>query len=65
MEIKGSAVRTIPEFIRNQFPDKFNEWMALLPPSSAQLFNNAIKSSDWYPLKDTAVVPTEISIFRS
>ncbi|MBP1669884.1 MAG: hypothetical protein H6Q21_2250 [Bacteroidetes bacterium] len=60
MEIKGSAVRTIPEFVKTRFPEKFNEWFSLLPPPSLGIFSGLIKPSDWYNLHDAAIVPTEI-----
>jgi hypothetical protein len=60
MEIKGSAIRTIPEFVKTKFPGKYNEWFSLLPPSSAEIFNGFIKPSEWYNLQDAAIVPTEI-----
>jgi hypothetical protein len=60
MEIKGSAVRSIPEFIKANFPDKYNEWFSLLPPHSVEIFKGFIKPSEWYNLQDAAVIPTEI-----
>jgi hypothetical protein len=60
MEIKGSAVRTIPEYIRKMFPDRYEEWLSKLPPESKTIFNSNIKTSDWYDLRNAAVVPTEI-----
>ncbi|MBN1413602.1 MAG: hypothetical protein JW973_00770 [Bacteroidales bacterium] len=60
MEIKGSAVRTIPEYIKTKFPDKFREWLSKLPAPSAAIFNASIKPSEWYVMQDAAIVPTEI-----
>jgi hypothetical protein len=60
MEIKGSAVRTIPEFIKTKFPGKYNEWFSMLPPSSSAIFKSLIKPSEWYDLNDAAIVPTEM-----
>ncbi|OFY48742.1 MAG: hypothetical protein A2Y87_07420 [Bacteroidetes bacterium RBG_13_46_8] len=59
MEIKGSAVRTIPEFVKTRFPEKYDEWFSLLPPPSRAIFSGFIKPSDWYNLYDAAVMPTE------
>jgi hypothetical protein len=60
MEIKGSAIRTIPEFVKTRFPEKYNEWFSLLPPSSSRIYNGIIKPSEWYDLHDAVIVPTEI-----
>lgn len=60
MEIKGSAIRTIPEFVKTKFPEKFNEWFSLLPPPSLEIFSGIIKPSGWYDLHDAVIVPTEL-----
>jgi hypothetical protein len=59
MEIKGSAVKTIPEFIRKFHPEKYSDWMELLPESSRQIFAGSVMPSNWYSLQDAAIVPTE------
>jgi hypothetical protein len=60
MEIKGSAIRTIPEFVKTKFPEKFEKWFSLLPKASADIFSGFIKPSEWYNLYDAAIVPTEM-----
>jgi hypothetical protein len=60
MEIKGSAIKTIPEFIKTKFPEKYDEWFSLLPPPSLDIFKGIIKPSEWYDLHNGTVVPTEI-----
>jgi len=60
MEIKGSAIRTIPEFIKAKFPEKYDAWFSLLPPASAAIFSGFIKPSDWDDLHDAAIAPTEV-----
>jgi len=60
MEVKGSVIRTIPEYIRTRFPEKFNEWLSRLPLSSAAIFKGTIKPSEWYTLQDAAIIPTEV-----
>lgn len=60
MQVKGSAVRTIPEFIRNQFPDKYDLWYNSLPAESASIFSSHIRSADWYPMREGIHIPTEL-----
>ena len=60
MEVKGSAVRTVPEFIKSRFPEKYDEWFNALPEESASIYNGFIRSADWYPFHYGVHVPTEI-----
>ena len=60
MEIKGSVVRTIQEYMKTKFPEKFDEWLSQLPSSASAIHKGTIKPSDWYPLHESAVLPTEV-----
>jgi hypothetical protein len=59
MEIKGSAVKSIPEFIKKNHSDKYSNWLSSLPEDSRKIFEGAILPSNWFPLKEAAIVPTE------
>ncbi len=59
MEIKGTAVKSIPDFIRKTHPEKYQALEAL-PESSQKLFKDGILPSNWYPMHDAAEVPTEV-----
>jgi hypothetical protein len=59
MEIKGSAVKSIPDYIRKFHPDKFAAWMESLPDKSKQIFAGGVLPSNWYSLQDAAIIPTE------
>ena len=58
MEVKGSAVSSIPEFVKNRFGSKANEWVGKLTTDSRQIMTNKILSSSWYPLQEAVVEPT-------
>jgi hypothetical protein len=60
MEIKGSAVKSIPDFIKKTHPEKYKAWMEALPETSKKLFKDGIMPSNWYPMKEAAEVPTEV-----
>lgn len=60
MEIKGSAVKSIPDYIRKFHPDKFSTWMESLPESSKQIFAGGVLPSNWYSLQHAAIIPTEV-----
>jgi hypothetical protein len=59
MEIKGSAVKSISDYIKKFHPDKYTGWLDVLPGESKKIFQDAILPSGWYALKDAAVIPTE------
>jgi hypothetical protein len=58
MEIKGTAVNSIKEFILKQHKDRFDEWFSSLSERSQNIFNTAL-SNGWYPIKEGVVEPTE------
>jgi hypothetical protein len=60
MQIKGSAVRTIYEYVKTIFPEKVAEWLSRLPSPGAAIYGETIKPSEWYPLYDAAIAPTEV-----
>jgi hypothetical protein len=60
MEIKGTAVKSIPEFVKQHFPLEYQKWLNSLPVSSYKIMNGLIFINNWYPLKDSLVVPMKI-----
>jgi hypothetical protein len=58
MEIKGSAVKSIVEFIKKNYPDRYQEWLNSLPEESKKIFLETVLPSKWYPMNESAVVPT-------
>lgn len=59
MEIKGTAVKSIPEFVKKTNPEKYNDWMNALPKESKDLFVEGIITNQWYDITNAAVVPTD------
>jgi hypothetical protein len=59
MEIKGSAVKTIPDFLKKHHPEKFSAWLDALPEKSRLIFSEPVMSTDWYPLHEAGLIPTE------
>lgn len=60
MEVKGSAVRTIPDYIRKNFPDQYEAWHNSLPEGSLKIFDDFIRSADWYPFHEGMHIPVEL-----
>src|SRR3989304_8214542 len=59
MDIKGTAVKSIDEFIKKRYPDRYNEWLSALPNASRKIFLDGVLSNQWYPVKDAAIIPTK------
>lgn len=58
MEIKGTAVKSIPEFVKQKYASRYADWVKSLSPESQQIINN-VSSATWYSLKDAAIEPTQ------
>ena len=59
MEIKGSAVKSIQEYVERIHSHRFNEWIESLPEESRRIFTNPIYATNWYPIDSAAIIPTE------
>ena len=59
MEIKGTAVKTTPDFVRENFPNRYREWMQTLPETSQNILEQTIYVTSWYNLIDSTIIPTE------
>ena len=59
MKIKGTAVKSIPEYVKMRFPEQFNSWIESLPFESQKIFTQGIVTSNWYDLGQAVVMPTK------
>jgi len=58
MEVKGTAVKTITEFVINKFPNEFDAWFDSLPEMSKSFMKERISLTNWYPLESALLIPT-------
>lgn len=58
MEIKGTAVKSISDFIKSRFTNRYSEWLNSLPENSKKIMMGAIYAPEWYSLTDAAIIPT-------
>ena len=58
MEVKGPAVKSIVDFIKNNYKERFDKWIDSLPESSKKIMKNPIYATSWYPIEDGVVAPT-------
>ena len=59
MRVRGSVIRSIDEFVKVKHSQKYQEWRSSLPQSASKLYDEA-SPSDWYPVADGVVTPTEL-----
>lgn len=59
MEIKGSAVKSIAEYVKRNHSESYQDWLNSLPHQSKKIFSEPVLPSNWYPVTDAAVVPTK------
>lgn len=58
MEIKGTAVKSIPEFVRQKYATEYAHWMNSLPEASKKIIES-VNAANWYPLMAGGVEPTK------
>lgn len=60
MDVKGTAVATLPLFIKHKFSDNgFNQWLNALSPEAKEVFSHQVMATSWFPLKSILVEPTQ------
>ena len=59
MEIKGTAVKITPEFVKDKYTNRYIEWLQSMPKSSRSLFEQPIYATSWYSLMDSVIIPTQ------
>jgi len=58
MHVKGTAVKSIQEFVQTKYADKYAEWLKAMPETSRNIMSKPVYVSDWYSVKDAAIEPT-------
>lgn len=61
-QVKGTGLKTTRDFIKERFPDKYNEWYNSLPETSKELYSGIVSASEWYPLREGYVIPIDTLI---
>lgn len=59
MEIKGSAVKATPDFVKEKFGARYTEWVKSLPEASRVIIEQPIYATTWYSLTDSVIIPTQ------
>jgi hypothetical protein len=57
MEVKGTAIESLPLFVKKYYPERYNEWLNSLSEKSRDIMQNAL-TAEWYPLEQGLTEPT-------
>lgn len=61
MNVKGTAVKSLPDFIKKKHPEQLKEWIDSLPPASKKIFVEGVSSAKWYKMDDALTIPTSLA----
>lgn len=61
MKVKGTAVKSIKEYVLENYPNNVDEWLDGLPEKSKEIHSNPILASHFYDLTDAILKPTEVA----
>lgn len=60
MEVKGTSVRSIHEFMDKFHPLRKQDWLNALSPESRKIMGGLLFSNNWYPLKLSLTEPMKV-----
>ncbi|HBE72607.1 MAG TPA: hypothetical protein DDW31_00620 [candidate division Zixibacteria bacterium] len=59
MEVKGTGIVVLPEYVRRRHGEAaYIRWLGSLPESSRNLFQSTVRLSDWFPADESYLGPT-------
>ena len=59
MDVKGTAVASVPKFIEEKFgAEGLNKWLGAINPNAKTVYSQPILASKWYPLNEILIEPT-------
>jgi len=60
MKVKGTAVKTILEYVKDKYSDYYDKWFYDLGNESKEIFINPILATSWYDLETSIIQPMKI-----
>jgi len=57
MEVKGTAIKSIPDFVRAKHNSEYPNFIKSLPVGSRDILRDVIITNHWYPLKESLIDP--------
>ena len=59
MLVKGNALESTGLFVKEKYPDRYQEWLNNLPADIAEFYLGTILQGDWYSSRYVAI-PVEL-----
>ena len=54
MEVKGTAVKSLKDFVENNYKMHYNNWIKAMPEASQNIMKGGIFANNWYPMNEAA-----------
>lgn len=61
MKVKGTILTSVQGFIKENFPNRYQEWIDKLSQDSNGLFTKSIMATEWYDYQAGLVQPTQLA----
>jgi hypothetical protein len=58
MKVKGTIITSTQCFVKDKFPNRYQDWFAKLTPASQNIYKNSVMASEWYDIEDGLLEPT-------
>lgn len=59
MEVKGTAVISIRDYVKNKYPSDYVKWLDSLSTDAKAIYSSSIDSTKWYTVGNGVKEPTE------
>jgi hypothetical protein len=59
MQVKGTGLVTTRDFVKEKYPNRYDEWLHSLPAESQKIYNGLLMKAGWFPMKEGYLVPME------
>lgn len=60
MKVKGTILTSALGFVKENFSNRYNDWMNELPAKSKEILSKPIMASEWYEIEEGLLEPTRI-----
>ncbi len=58
MKVKGTILSSIQGFVKENFPNRYEDWINGLNATSKKFFTSSIMAADWYDYQDGFIEPS-------
>ena len=57
VEVKGTGLISTRTYIKEKYPNQYNEWLDNLPSESRNYYSGVIPTTNWFPVKEAYYYP--------